>query len=364
MKTKLNQPLLISITPGAVIKTIAIFLMLYVLFVIRDLILVILTSIVIASAIDPAARFFAKRKIPRVISVLLVYVIVALLLVVTFAVFLPPLVNDFVYLSSTFPDYLEVLSQKQFGDIPGLGSLFSTLDNQLLTKDIFNGISSTFSGATTSLIATVSTIFGGVLSFLLIIIISFYLAVQENGVENFIGIVTPVKNEKYVLDLWARSKRKIGFWAQGQVLLAVIIAIMTYLGLSILGVSNPMFLAIIAGMFELIPIFGPILAAIPAVAFALIDGGVSLALLTGGLYAIIQQFESQLIHPLVVKKMVGIPALVAIISLIVGFQLAGFLGVLISVPVAAGIMEYLGDVDRKKKKKKEMKELEELESAK
>jgi len=101
-------------------------------------------------------------------------------------------------------------------------------------------------------------------------------------------------------------------------------------------------------MFELIPIFGPILAAVPAILFSLLDGGLTLGLLTLGLYAIIQQFESQLIHPLVVKKIVGIPALLAIISLIIGAQIAGFLGLIIAVPVAAAVMEFLHDVEKKK----------------
>jgi predicted PurR-regulated permease PerM len=123
-----------------------------------------------------------------------------------------------------------------------------------------------------------------------------------------------------------------------------------------LGVPNALVLALIAGVFELIPVFGPILAAVPAVGFGLLQGGVSQALFITGLYVIIQQFESQLIHPLVVKKIVGIPALVAILALIVGAQVAGFLGVLISVPVTAAIMEYINDVE--KRKLKEMKELE------
>lgn len=352
MKDKINQPILVSITPSTVIKTIAIFLILYLLYVIRDLLLVVLTSIVIASAIEPAARFFVKRKIPRILSVILVYVSIAFVLIGFFAIFLPPLVGDLSNLASTFPKYIESLSTKQF-DIPGFEALLKTFTDQGLTGELISKLSSTFSGATVSFFAAASGIFGGLLSFVLIIVISFYLAVQENGVENFIRIVTPINNEKYVIDLWKRSQKKIGYWAQGQLLLAIIVGILTYLGLSIFGVSNPMFLAVLAGIFELIPIFGPLLAAIPAIGFALIDGGWSLAFIVLGLYLIIQQFESQLIHPLVVKKMVGIPALIAILALIVGAQVAGFLGILIGVPIAAALMEYLGDIEKRKKKEME-----------
>ena len=135
---------------------------------------------------------------------------------------------------------------------------------------------------------------------------------------------------------------------QGQLLLGVIVAVLTYLGLSILGVKNAFLLAILAGVFELIPIFGPIISAIPAIGIALIQDGFSLALLVAGLFLIIQQFENQLIHPLVVKKIVGIPALVAIIALIVGAQIAGFLGMIIAVPITAAAMEYLSDMEKAK----------------
>jgi predicted PurR-regulated permease PerM len=107
-------------------------------------------------------------------------------------------------------------------------------------------------------------------------------------------------------------------------------------------------LALITASFELIPIIGPILAAVPAITFAFIDGGTTSAVLVAGVYLVIQQLENNLFHPLVVKKIVGIPSLVAIISLIIGGQLAGFIGIVIAVPVAAALMEFLHDVEKRK----------------
>jgi predicted PurR-regulated permease PerM len=72
--------------------------------------------------------------------------------------------------------------------------------------------------------------------------------------------------------------------------------------------------------------------------------------LIAGLYVIVQQFEAHLIYPVVVKKVVGVPPLLVILSLLVGFKLFGFLGVLLSVPMAGAIQEYVTDVDREKKR--------------
>ena len=120
------------------------------------------------------------------------------------------------------------------------------------------------------------------------IVLSFYLSVESAGVANFLRIVTPAKDEKYILDLWQRSQHKIGLWMQGQIVLAVIVAMLVFLGLTLLRVENALLLAVLAGIFEIIPIFGPILAAIPAVTLTLVSGGMTDALLVVGLY--IRQF--------------------------------------------------------------------------
>lgn len=194
--------------------------------------------------------------------------------------------------------------------------------------------------------------FGGFLSFVLIIVLSFYLAVQDHGIANFLSVITPIKNRPYILDLWKRSEEKIGLWMQGQLLLVVIVAVLVYLGLTLVGVKHALPLAVLAGLFEIIPVFGPILASIPALALSFIDGGTSTALLVGGLYFIIQQFENQLIYPLVVKKVVGLPPVVVIIALVAGGQLAGFLGIILSVPLAAIGMEILNDYQKENVAKK------------
>ena len=174
----------------------------------------------------------------------------------------------------------------------------------------------------------------------MVIVLSFYLSVEPEGISGFLRIITPAKNEEYVLSLWKRSQRKIGLWMQGQIVLVVIVSMLVFLGLTLLRVENALILAMLAGAFEIIPIFGPILAAIPAVILALVSDGMTSAILVIGLYIIIQQFENQLIYPLVVRKIVGVPPLVSILALIIGAKLAGFVGVLISVPLAAMLMEF------------------------
>lgn len=349
MKDNLNQPFIISITGGTVLKAVVICFLAYLLYLIRDFVLVLLASIVIASAIEPGKKFFMKYKVPRILSVIFVYAIVVGILIGIVYIFLPALIADFGNFTASFPAYVQSLNELgRFNSIPGFNSVIQGGMERISDPNFIAQIGQTLTGATYGFLSIASTIFGGIASFFLIIILSFYFAVQEDGVASFLRIVVPNQHEEYIVGLWKRSQEKIGRWMQGQLLLGVIIGILTYLALSILGVPNPMLLAVIAAVCELIPIFGPLIAAIPAVIFALIDGGATLAALTAGLYLIIQQFENHLIHPLVVKKMVGIPSIIAIIALIIGAKIAGFLGIILSVPVAAGIMEFLNDIDRSK----------------
>jgi predicted PurR-regulated permease PerM len=189
------------------------------------------------------------------------------------------------------------------------------------------------------------TIFSSILDFILIVVISFYLAVQKNGIENFLRIIIPSKKEEYIINLWNRTEVKIGRWMQGQLLLAVIIGPLVFLGLTLFQVKYALTLAIVASVFELIPIFGPILSAVPAVIFGFGESA-TLGFILIGFYLIIHQFENHLLYPLVVKKIIGVNPLIVIISLIVGYELVGFLGIILAVPLATLLMEFIGDARR------------------
>jgi predicted PurR-regulated permease PerM len=243
---------------------------------------------------------------------------------------------------------LQVWNPIQNIEILSSNSAIEGFSKNFSLGEIVKQVSTSVSSLSNGFFSTASTIFGGVLSFLLVIVLSFYLSVESDGVTSFLRIVTPAKNEQYIISLWKRSQHKIGLWMQGQIVLAVIVAILVFLGLTLLRIDNALLLAVLAGVLEIIPLFGPIIAAIPAVTLALITNGMTSALVVVGLYIIVQQFENQLIYPLVVKKIVGIPPIVSILALIIGGKLAGFVGLIISVPLATMLMEFLNDVEKDK----------------
>ena len=343
----------IEITTGTIVRAILLILAVALIFYLRDLVLIILTAVVIASSIEPGIAHLKKWRVSRLPAVIMLYLSVAVVFISTFYFLVPPLLDDAINFLNTLPDKLALIEKKSVESIDP--QMFSQFNDFVPLKDVFEGVRSVATDVSGGIFKTTNALFGGVLSFVLIIVLSFYFAVQETGVDDFLRVVTPIKNQKYVLSLWKRSQIKIGLWMQGQLLLGLIVGVLTYLGLTILGVPYALLLSILMIFFELIPVFGPIIGAVPAVIIAFATGGASLGFFTVGLYVIIQQFENHLIYPLVVQKVVGVPPLLVIIALIAGAQIAGFLGILLSVPFAAALKEYIDDVNLAKLHGKELK---------
>lgn len=333
----------ISISPGSIVVGILLILGVGVLWYLRDLVLILLTAIVIASAMEPAVHGLMRRKVPRLAAVVFMYLFVAAIFFGIIFFFVPPVLEDAAAFFATLPQTISEIDVTQVTNF-----LPENIASSLSISELLREISGSLGGASGSAFTTLSAFFGGIASFVLIVVFSFYFSVQETGVDDFLRVVTPAREQNYVLHLWKRSQDKIGKWMQGQLVLGVIVGVLVYLGLMILGVPYALLLAVLAGVFELIPVFGPVLSAIPAIAVAVTHGGVPEGFLVLGLYLVVQQFEAHLIYPVVVKKVVGVPPLLVILSLIVGYQIAGFLGVLLSVPIAGAIQEFVSDIDRAK----------------
>jgi predicted PurR-regulated permease PerM len=255
----------------------------------------------------------------------------------------PPVLDDAANFLGQLPSTLSTISVNDLthGLLP-----FNTF-NSFSSADILRSLSNTLADSTGGVFSTLSSFFGGLASFVLIVVFSFYFSVQETGVDDFLRIITPADHQAYVLNLWKRSQDKIGKWMQGQLLLGMLVGVLIFLLLTVFRIKYALLLGILAAVFELIPVFGQIMAAVPAVAIGYSMGGVSEALIVIAIYVIVQQFEAHLIYPLVVKKVVGVPPILVILALLVGFKLFGFLGALLSVPIAGAIQELVSDIEKR-----------------
>ena len=312
----------------SIIKGVAIVGLLIFLWLIREVIIILFAALIVSSATAPAVTWLKKRlRFPRALGALCVYFLVIAFLGGLFYAIIPPLVKELGQISLQLPQY--------FKDNNFFKENFANL-NEWLTSDqgALAQLSQQLTQRFSSFFVGMARIFGGLVSIIMTLVISFYLSVQDEGIKRFLKTTVPPKNQAYVLDLIARSQKTLARWVKGQLISGTAVGIMIFLGLSILGVPYPFLLSLLAFALEIIPFLGPILAAIPAVILAFGISWVT-GLFTIGLYLIVQQVENNLLCPLVMKKTVGLNPILVLTGLLIGGKLGGAVGVLLAVPTLA-----------------------------
>ena len=334
----------ITISTSTIFRFFAVVLGLAAIFLIRDIIFSLIFAVIIASAIEPSIEWLKKRGIGRILGVIMIYA-TFVIIVSFFAYLIVPLMINELDIATTSLAKIQrqiLIGVRQTGGT-AIGSFVS--DN----ADTFLKLPLQYIGMFgQTLVKGGSQVFRSFLTVLIIFVFSFYLGTQEKGIENFLRMVTPLKYEPYAIDLWRRSQGKLGRWFRAQMLLGAIVGVFIFIGLTMLGVEQALLLAVISALFEIIPVAGPILAAIPAVITGFVMSpiiGVSII----ALYVIVQQTESHIIIPVVMKKAVGLSPLIVVIALLIGAELGGIFGLLLAVPVTTVCAELLNDWDRKKR---------------
>lgn len=310
-----------------ILRVVLILLALAFLWLIRDVVIIILLSLVIASAMDPMVDYLNKHKIPRSVSVLSAYVIVIALIALIASLMVPLVINQFQVLSQNFPHYIVELQARY----PNIGTLLGSTDPNALAQKLFHGFATS-----DQIFDRTLGLFNGLFAVITVLVISFYLVAADRGMKQFIHDLVPPQYQDVVGGLVVKIQRKMGLWVVGQIILSLFIFGLTFIGLSLLGVQYALFLAILAGLLEIVPYLGPFLSAVPAVFFALIQNP-PLALAVIVLYILIQKTEGYILVPKVMEKTVGTSPLVVLLSLLIGFKIAGVLGLLLAVPLAGAV---------------------------
>lgn len=302
-----------------------------VLYLTRETVAILLLALIISTAFEPAVARMQKWRIPRLLGTIIVFLI--FLTILAFVVY------------AIFPIALLELNSL-FKNLSGLANQFLGIETpaeviNLIGPDLTNVSNVLLSGGVPFL-AILGRLLGGVAFALAVLVLSFYLTVSRDGVEKFLRAVFPETMEDRVLQLYRRTRRRIGRWFQAQIVLSLVVGFMVFIGLWILGVEQRLVLAIIAALFELVPVVGPIFAGALAVAIALADS-VSLGLYVLLLFLGIQQLENQVLVPLVMRRALGIHPVIILVALLGGVQIAGILGMLVAIPVTVFLQEVVED---------------------
>ena len=331
----------IQITSGTIILALFYLLVAWFLYEIRDILLIVISAIIFSMALAPGKRFFARFKVPEPVTVVLLYATAFLVFSYFLYSLLPTVLQQYQVFLETLPSTIDSIRGAAEGTV--FEGIIATHSIEALANSP-QQITETVQRLLQVGGVGVFSLFGGLVNITLFFLLTFLFAVNPKSLDTFLFVMTPLKYREYVLDLWGRVQVKMSQWFQGQALLMLIIGVLTYLALVILGVPNALFLSVFAGVMEIIPIFGPIFGAIPAVLMASTTGSITTVFFVVALFIIIQQLENNLIYPLVVSKVVGISSILIILAAVVGGAIAGFVGVVISVPLAGVIQEFFSDV--------------------
>lgn len=332
--------LTINISTSSVVKVLAILIGLAVLFALRDIIFLLVVAFVIASALNPWVSALQRKKIPRFIAALLIFVIFLGVAGGVMALLVPPLVTEMNGMIQNFPSYVNglITSFHHFREMSNTSGLLTGGNVSI------SSVQSSLGKIASGIFGSVISLFGGFFSFIIVIVIAFYALLEENAFKRFIRTVLPAKYDKFVFDRMSLAQQRLQQWLRGQLILCLIIGVVSYFGLLVLGIKYSLVLALWAGLTEFIPMVGPTLGAIPAVFIAFTTGSVVKAVLVIVLYFIVQQLENNFLVPKVMEKSTGLNPLVVMISMLVGGKIYGLVGMLLAIPVALMVKVFAEDL--------------------
>lgn len=309
------MPRKVEISHRTIVFTAIFIILLWFLYFIRDIILELFVALLVVSVLDPFVSKLTKFRIPRAISILITYLLFLSIIGVAVYSIVPPLVSQTTNFANNLPGYLERVPT-----------------GFIINEQVINQFLSQIGSLPGQVLKVGVSIFSNALGVLTVLIFAFYLLLSKNKLNNNLDTLFGEKRSTEITGVIDAVESKLGSWARGQFTLMLIVGISTYIGLSILGFPYALPLAILAGLFEIVPYLGPIIAAIPAV---LIGLGISplMGLAAGLLALLIQQLENYVLVPKIMEKSAGVSPIVTLLALAIGFRLTGVVGAIIAIPV-------------------------------
>lgn len=334
----------VTISTNTIIKGVFVVLAVWFLYLIRDVLALFFLSVIFTATLDPLIDWMQKKKIVRPVGVFIVYVIFFLLLSLSVTFLFPPLVSQFKDFSDKLPQYSEKLSITFSGIETYAKSYGINFNVHEIVKESLGG----FSQSSSQIFSTTVSVFTAIISLIVVLSLTFYMSVKEDGMKKFIVSITPRGRREYAVSLFERIHSRVGKWMFGQILLMFVIFVLDFAALSIFNIPYALILAILAGILEIVPYLGPIisasLAALVGFLISPVTGILVLLILT-----LIQQLESHVIVPQIMRKAVGLNPVVVILALLVGAKLAGTMGAILSVPIATAVSVFVGDIVNEKR---------------
>jgi predicted PurR-regulated permease PerM len=330
----------LDISWGSIFKIGLALVSFYILFLIQDILTLFIFSLIISLLFNPAIDFFQKRKVPRAMGTAFIYLLFFFLVGGFFYLTASTFSKELTNFSQLLPVYFEKAAPflKDFNG--GQFQSFEVFNNYLQGKLL---------AASGNIFSAASTFFGGIFTMITIFTISIFLSLEEHSIQKFLFLVSPKKYEEYIYSLFYKVENKVAGWFGSRVLSCVFVGFFTYLLLEAFSIKYSLTLALFAAVSNIIPIAGPMIAGLFIGIFAALDPGLNAAILVLIAFVLIHQVEGNVLTPLLTKKLIGIPPVMVIISLLIGARLWGMMGAILVIPMAGILYEFLRELLQKRK---------------
>jgi predicted PurR-regulated permease PerM len=316
-----------------VVSSIAAVLLVWLLYNVRSTLILVYISGMLAMGISPLVRMIERQRvvpigtrIPRWVAILMIYAMIIGVLVLIGMIVVPPLIEQAQELWRTLP---EKFAQGQ-RTLVRIG----ILREPITIGEAVQQAPATGANAAATAFGAVRNVVGGVFGLVTMLLLTFYMLVESREMFSFFVRLFPANQRPRVAAVSATVTEKVSAWLGGQLLLAGIIGTTSAVGLGLMGVPYFYVLALISAIGEMIPMVGPILAAVPAILVA-VTVSPGLAIGVAIFFLIQQQLENSILVPKIMGRQVGLSPVVVIVALGMGSQLLGVVGAILSVPTAA-----------------------------
>ena len=314
-----------EITTKTILKIILAIFLVWFLYAVRDVVVLFFVVLVIFAALNPLVDRMGNY-IPRILALFLLLLIFILILVAVGFLLAPLIISQVHQLAINLPVLIE-----------RFGPLYQQIQPSITNyqENLFK-YSSQVGQLTSGVFSTTVGFISGVVGVFTILVLSFYMLLEKDSIKKLLNDFVPLEHKERIFDLLRKIAEKMGKWLRGQALLMLVVGVADFIALSILGVPYAAILAILGGLFEVIPYVGPWLGLLPAFIIAFTISPIK-ALFVLIAYVLIQQLEAQFLAPKIMGRAVGLSPVIIILALLCGASLMGILGVIVAVPVAAAI---------------------------
>jgi predicted PurR-regulated permease PerM len=319
----------------------------------RSLVAITALAVLLAYIFNPAVELLMRVRLSRTGATAITYLLLLLALVILSSLIIPPLVSQIAAINvdfqAVFNGLRDLILRYQRTEIMGF-----SIDLEGLYQGLQTELAGFLNSVATYLVRILSGALTSALWLIFILVISFWLLKDADKATRYLdGLVPP----EYRDDM-ETLKREIGetwnSFLRGQILLSIVVGVLVAISLWLVGLKNALLLGLLAGVLEIVPTLGPIIATVPAVSLAFFQGserlafgGVWFALLIAAIYILIQQVESNLLVPRIIGKSVNLHPVVVMLGAVGGAALGGILGVFLAAPLLATARTILGYVYRK-----------------